>query len=133
MLHKMWKEEIGPVAKKYRDEVWDKFSEATKVIHDKRMGSLKELEASYSKNYEQKVEIIAQINKEVGVPRKSHKDWQDGMKVIQTLRDVYFELGKVPRSKNKEIWNEFKDATRNFNQEKNSFYKNQKKEQFTNL
>ena len=133
MLHKMWKEEIGPVAKKYRDEVWDKFSEATKVIHDKRLGSLKELEASYSKNYEQKVEIIAQINKEVGVPRKSHKDWQDGMKVIQTLRDVYFELGKVPRSKNKEIWNEFKDATRNFNQEKNSFYKNQKKEQFTNL
>lgn len=133
MLHKMWKEEIGPVAKKYRDEVWDKFSEATKVIHDKRMGSLKELEASYSKNYEQKVEIIAQINKEVAVPRKSHKDWQDGMKVIQTLRDVYFELGKVPRSKNKEIWNEFKDATRNFNQEKNSFYKNQKKEQFTNL
>ena len=133
MLHKMWKEEIGPVAKKYRDEVWDKFSEATKVIHDKRMDSLKELEASFDKNYEQKIEIIAQINNEVAIPKKSHKDWQNGMKLIQTLRDSYFEIGKVPRSKNKEIWSEFKDATRNFNHEKNGFYKNQKKEQFTNL
>jgi hypothetical protein len=133
MLHKMWKEEIGPVAKQYRDEVWDKFSEATKVIHDKRMDSLKELEASFDKNYEQKIEIIAQINNEVALPKKSHKDWQNGMKSIQTLRDKYFEIGKVPRSKNKEIWNEFKDATRNFNHEKNGFYKNQKKEQFTNL
>ena len=133
MLHKMWKEEIGPVAKKYRDEVWDKFSEATKVIHDKRLGSLKELEASFDKNYEQKIEIIAQINNEVAVPKKSHKDWQNGMKSIQTLRDKYFEIGKVPRSKNKEIWNEFKEATRNFNHEKNGFYKSQKKEQFTNL
>jgi hypothetical protein len=133
MLHKMWKEEIGPVAKKYRDEVWDKFSEATKVIHDKRMDSLKELEASFDKNYEQKLEIIAEINNEVAIPRKSHKDWQNGMKSIQTLRDRYFEIGKVPRSKNKEVWNQFKDATRNFNHKKNGFYKNQKKEQFTNL
>jgi hypothetical protein len=133
MLHKMWKEEIGPVAKKYRDEVWDKFSEATKVIHDKRMDSLKELEASFLKNYEQKIEVIAEINKEVAIPRKSHKAWQNGMKSIQTLRDKYFEIGKVPRSKNKGIWNEFKAATRNFNHEKNSFYKDQKKEQFENL
>lgn len=133
MLHKMWKEEIGPVAKKYRDEVWDKFSEATKVIHDKRLDSLKELEASFDKNYEQKVAVIAEINNEVGIPRKSHKAWQNGMKAIQTLRDKYFEIGKVPRPKNKAIWNEFKTATRNFNHEKNGFYKNQKKEQFSNL
>jgi hypothetical protein len=53
--------------------------------------------------------------------------------VIQALRDKYFELGKVPRSKNKEIWNEFKEATRKFNHEKNNFYKNQKKEQYSNL
>ena len=53
--------------------------------------------------------------------------------MIQALRDRYFELGKVPRSKNKEIWNEFKEATRKFNHEKNSFYKNQKKEQYSNL
>ena len=129
----MWKEEIGPVAKKYRDEVWDKFSEATKVIHDKRVDSLKELEASFEENYELKKQIISQINDEVTTSKTSHKAWQNAMKLIQALRDSYFEIGKVPRSKNKEIWNEFKDVTRKFNHEKNSFYKNQKKEQYTNL
>jgi len=29
-LHKLWKEEIGPVAKEFRDDIWDQFSKATK-------------------------------------------------------------------------------------------------------
>ncbi|GHC54306.1 DUF349 domain-containing protein [Ulvibacter litoralis] len=133
MLHKMWKEDIGPVAKEYRDDVWDKFSEATKVIHDKRFELLKEEEASYDKNYEAKKELIAKIKEVVSTTKPSHQGWQNAIKKVQELRDAYFETGKVPRAKNKEIWNEFKEATRLFNHEKNSFYKNQKKEQYTNL
>ena len=33
ILHKMWKEDIGPVARELREEVWHRFSEATKKIH----------------------------------------------------------------------------------------------------
>jgi len=133
MLHKMWKEEIGPVAKEYRDNVWDKFSEVTKVIHDKRLESLKELEAAFEGNYNSKKELISQIQEVVANVKPSHQAWQNAIKKIQQLRDSYFEIGKVPRSKNKEIWSEFKEATRLFNHEKNNFYKNQKKEQYTNL
>lgn len=133
MLHKMWKEEIGPVAKEYRDNVWDKFSEATKVIHDKRFENLKEQEAAFEDNYKAKKELITQIKEVATGIKPSHQGWQNAIKKIQALRDTYFETGKVPRTKNKEIWNEFKEATRTFNHEKNSFYKNQKKEQFTNL
>jgi hypothetical protein len=133
MLHKMWKEEIGPVAKEHRDEVWDKFSAATKVIHDKRFESLKEQESKFEANYEAKKELIAQIEEVVSTTKPSHQGWQNAIKKIQQLRDTYFETGKVPRSKNKEIWNAFKEATRNFNLAKNNFYKNQKKEQYSNL
>ncbi len=35
-LHRIWKEEIGPVAKEYREEIWHKFSEITKQLHSKR-------------------------------------------------------------------------------------------------
>jgi len=133
MLHKMWKEEIGPVAKEHRDTVWDKFSQATKVIHDKRFESLKELESGFENNYEIKKQLIAQINEVVTLANKSHQGWQNAIKKLQELRDQYFEIGKVPRTKNKEIWSEFKEATRNFNHEKNNFYKQQKHEQFTNL
>lgn len=133
MLHKMWKEEVGPVAKEFRDEVWDKFSAATKVVHDKRQNLLVEEEKKYETNLELKNELIAQINAVSAETKSSHQAWQQAIKKIQTLRDTYFETGKVPRAKNKATWGAFKEATRDFNKVKNSFYKDQKKEQFTNL
>jgi len=133
MLHKMWKEEIGPVAKEYRDKVWDQFSDATKVIHDKRQDELNKLEEKYVDNYQKKKDLVAQILEIAGNANNSHQSWQQAMKNVQALRDSYFATGNVPRSNNKEIWNAFKDATREFNRAKNNFYKEQKKDQYTNL
>ncbi|MCW8982179.1 MAG: DUF349 domain-containing protein, partial [Altibacter sp.] len=133
MLHKMWKEDIGPVAKEYREEVWDKFSAATKVIHDKRQEQLAEMEKEFVVNFEKKKELVEEIASITANTKPNHQSWQNAMKKVQALRDAYFALGKVPRANNKEIWSMFKDATRSFNHEKNSFYKNQKKEQYKNL
>ena len=134
MLHKMWKEEIGPVAKEFSDDIWDKFSAATKIIHDKRNQHLEQLEAEAEKNVNFKIEIINNINSLTDTAKnKGHQTWQNTIKKVQELRDQFFEAGNVPRSKNKEIWSSFKEATRNFNKEKNAFYKIQKKEQFDNL
>ena len=133
MLHKMWKEDIGPVAKEYRDEVWDKFSNATKVIHDKRQEQLAELEKVFEANYEKKKSLIESIANIAEKTEPSHKGWQSAIKKVQDLRDEFFNTGRVPKNNNKEIWKAFKETTRNFNHKKNSFYKNQKKEQYTNL
>ena len=134
MLHKMWKEEIGPVAKEFSDDIWDKFSAATKIIHDKRNQHLEKLEVEAEKNVDFKIEIINNINSLTDTAKnKGHQTWQNTIKKVQELRDQFFEAGNVPRSKNKEIWSSFKEATRNFNKEKNAFYKIQKKEQFDNL
>ncbi|MDN3725026.1 DUF349 domain-containing protein [Aequorivita sp. SDUM287046] len=133
MLHKMWKEEIGPVAKEYRDEVWDKFSEATKVIHDKRQEQLADMEKDFEANYEKKKQIVEEIIQATEEAKPSHQGWQNAIKKVQELRDSFFNTGRVPRENNKEIWKAFKDATSDFNRQKNSFYKNQKKDQFTNL
>lgn len=133
MLHKMWKEDVGPVAKEHRDEVWDKFSNATKVLHDKRQAYLQEMEAAFDTNFDLKKVIVEKIVEITKNTKPNHKAWQQAMKSVQELRDQYFETGKVPRNRNKEIWNIFKEATRNFNHEKNNFYKTQKKEQYTNL
>lgn len=133
MLHKMWKEDIGPVAKEYRDEVWDKFSEATKIIHDKRQAQLAEMEKDFEANYETKMQLVENIKKATEAVKPSHQGWQQAIKQVQELRDAFFNTGRVPRTQTKEIWKAFKEATGNFNHQKNSFYKNQKKEQYTNL
>ena len=133
MLHKIWKEETGPVAKEFREDVWDKFSEATKIIHDKRHEHIEKLEKKYEANVDLKMSIIEKINLLIENIKPSHKEWQNAIKKVQEFRDEFFDSGRVPKSRNKEIWNLFKEATRNFNKEKNNYYKGQKKDQFKNL
>lgn len=133
MLHKMWKEDVGPVAKEYRDDIWDKFSDATKDIHQKRLDYLKDEDKILEDNYLQKLAIVENIKNISNNTKPNHNAWQQAIKKIQEQRDSFFALGRVPRAKNKEIWNAFKDATRDFNRAKNTFYKDQKKEQYDNL
>lgn len=133
MLHKIWKEEIGPVAKEFSDDIWEKFSAATKIIHDKRQELEKELEKEFEANYESKKQIVAQIQELTDKSKNNHKDWQNTIAEVQKQRDLFFDGGRVSKTKNNEIWNLFKEVTRNFNKSKNAFYKDQKKEQFTNL
>ncbi|WP_035334063.1 DUF349 domain-containing protein [Dokdonia sp. PRO95] len=133
LLHRMWKEEIGPVAREYSDEIWDKFSAATKKIHDARDEKQKEVEALWVKNLEQKNEIIAQIKEVAQDDIKAHKTVQAKIKKVEALRDEFFKAGKVPKENNEETWASFKEATKLFNHKKNDFYKSQKKEQYDNL
>lgn len=133
MLHKMWKEDLGPVEKQYREDIWKKFSEATKMIHDKRQEYFENLEKEYETNLEKKQEIIEKIREIAETDYRSHKQWQQKIKEIEALREEFFNAGKVPRNVNDQTWKSFKDAVRTFNRVKNAFYKNQKKEQYGNL
>ncbi|MBT8295328.1 MAG: DUF349 domain-containing protein [Gramella sp.] len=133
MLHKMWKEELGPVAKEYREVIWEKFSDATKKIHDKRQEYFNQLDEEYDKNWERKTEIIEKIKEIAEQDFDSHNKWQQKIKEIEALREKFFNAGKVPRSKNQETWNLFKENVRKFNRKKNAFYKNLKKQQYENL
>ncbi len=133
MLHKMWKEELGPVAKEYREDIWDRFSTATKKIHDKRQEYFSQLEGQYEKNWEHKQEIIEKIKAIADQDFDAHNKWQQKIREIEALREEFFKAGKVPRSKNQETWNHFKEHVRRFNRKKNAFYKNLKKQQYENL
>jgi len=131
-LHKIWKEELGPVAKEYKDELWDRFSAATKVINDKRQDYYNQLEEKFEENLKIKNEIITQINVISEKTINSHKDWQGNIKEIETLREAFFKTGKVPSKVNEKTWSGFKDAVRTFNKNKNNYYKSLKKDQSEN-
>ena len=133
VLHRMWKEDIGPVAREYRDEIWDRFSEATKKIHHKRHEIQKDLDVKFEENVNKKLLVIEKIKSLKVDNISSHKEWQNAIRNIEQLRKDFFAIGRVPSSKNEEIWDLFKGATRNFNHSKNSFYKSIKKEQNDNL
>ena len=132
-LHRLWKEEVGPVGKEHREEVWSKFSEATKKIHDKRHQYFKDLKSKYQKMIDAKLEVVAQINAYDTSGNKSHNDWQKSIVEIEALRKKYFDIGKLPYNKSEAVWQEFKTATKKFNTSKNVFYKAEKSTQNDNL
>ncbi|MFB9053005.1 DUF349 domain-containing protein [Formosa undariae] len=133
VLHKMWKEELGPVSKEYREEIWNRFKAATKIIHNKRQAYYDELDKVYEVNLEKKTLIIEKIESLTAEAAKSHNGWQAKIKEIEQLRESFFSAGKVPLKVNESTWAKFKEAVRSFNRKKNVFYKDLKKEQFDNL
>lgn len=133
MLHKMWKEDLGPVEKEYREDIWQKFSEATKRIHDKRQAHFELQEKEYEKNLEKKREIISKLKELSNAKYTNHKQWQQKIHEVEALREQFFNAGKVPREVNDQTWKDFKEAVRTFNRNKNAFYKDQKRDQYENL
>lgn len=132
-LHRIWKEDIGPVSRENRDIIWNQFSDLTKQMHDKREVLFEKLRGTELENLEKKKGIIADIEVLATVKVNAHSQWLQQIEKVEALRTAFFSAGKVPSDVNEETWAAFKGAVRNFNSFKNSFYKEIKKEQNENL
>ena len=133
VLHRVWKEEIGPVDKEHRESIWQRFSELTKKIHDKRQYYLKNLDKIYEENAVKKQGIIERIKKLGEKEPTTHSAWKQLSKQVEDLRQSFLNVGKVPLQQADEVWKSFNIALRAFNKKKNQFYKTLKKEQQENL
>ena len=132
-LHRIWKEDIGPVSREHRDEIWNQFSDLTKKMHDKREVLFEKMRGTEQENLEKKNTIIAQIEELGTIKVNAHSQWLGQIEKVEALRNDFFSTGKVPSEVNEATWAAFKTAVRNFNSFKNSFYKDIKKEQNENL
>ena len=132
-LHKIWKEDIGPVAKEVREDVWQKFSAVTKKIHDRRHEHFRDMKSKYQEIINEKLAIVARLDAYDTSKNKTHKEWRSSIDDVEKLRQEYFNAGKLPYAKSEEVWLKFKAATKKFNSAKNHFYKDEKSEQQENL
>ncbi|OCB78687.1 DUF349 domain-containing protein [Flavobacterium crassostreae] len=132
-LHRMWKEDIGPVSKEHREEIWNLFSDLTKKMHDKRELLFEKQRELELVNLENKKQIIAEIEDLATIKVHAHSQWLLQIEKVEALRTAFFAAGKVPSEVNEATWSSFKTAVRNFNSFKNSFYKEIKKDQNENL
>ena len=133
LLHRIWKEEIGPVDKENREKIWQEFSEITKILHDKREALYSQFKEQEQENLTRKNEIIAEVNVLSTVKVNNHAEWQNQIVKLEALRDAFFKAGRVPAEATEVTWTNFKNAVRAFNVTKNSFYKDIKNEQHRNL
>ena len=133
-LHRLWKEEAVPVMEEMREVTWLKFKELTNKIHDRKSILNEKLKQEQALNYEKKIAVIKKIKTiTANTKSKSHAEWQKAIKEVNSLRDEFMSIGRVPKDKNNKTWDALKEASREFNQIKNDFYKSLKNEQQENL
>ena len=132
-LHKRWKDELGPVAKEYEESLWERFSQATKVIHEKRQFFQKNQTEIFKANFNKKADLITQMRELNEADVKTHNEMQKLIRNMEAIRTSFFDCGSVSRSKSAEIWTAFKEVMRGFSRKRNSFYKLLKKEYAENM
>jgi hypothetical protein len=131
-LHQQWRE-IGPVAKEFRDAIWERFKEASAVINKKHQAYIESLKATEEKNLEEKKAIcekIEQVNFEV---LKTMKDWEKKTEDVMALQAKWRTIGFATRKQNVKIFERFRAACDNYFNKKGEFYKSVKQEMDKNL
>tara|TARA_Y100000768_G_scaffold388024_1_gene381554 strand:- start:1024 stop:2961 length:1938 start_codon:yes stop_codon:yes gene_type:complete len=127
-LHRLWKNELGPVSREHSDDLWKRFQTASQKIHLKRQNFQKEISTIQKDNYQKKQNVIVRMKELTTKLPKTHSEWQNKIKYFEKLKVEFQSIKNLQRNKNKKSWNDFRLATKEFNTEKNNFYKNQKKE-----
>ena len=128
-LHRLWKNDLGPVAKEHREELWNRFQTATKAIHHLKNEYNKNIDSIQSENLVLKDQILNEIAAVIEAAPDNHNAWQNAIKKINALKEKFHTVGRVQKSENKRLWNTFRELSREFNQTKNLFYKEQKSQE----
>jgi hypothetical protein len=132
-LHKKWKDELGPVDKEHSEEVWERFSNATKIIHDKRRYFLKNQDEVFEVNLIKKQSLIAQMHELLTQEFTEKTNIHNFSKTFESLKESFFEVGRVPSKKRDDLWAEFKKCSRAYNKKRAHYYKALKKTFAQNL
>ena len=133
VLHRLWKNELGPVSKEFREELWIRFQKASNKIHAKRQKHQKEINSLQNKNSLEKEKVLEKMRELADKTANSHNLWQNKIQIFNKLKDDFQKIRNIPKKKNKIFWNDFRTITKNFNNKKNKFYKDQKIEVKNNI
>ena len=132
-LHKKWKDELGPVDKEHSEEVWQRFSDATKIVHEKRRYFIKNQEEIFEENLVKKRAILSQMEELLAKEFNTKTNVNNFSKTYDGLREAFFAIGKVPEKQRKALWSAIKRTSNQFSKKRNRFYKSLKKAYAVNV
>lgn len=121
-LHDEWAE-IGPVARELREDLWNRFKEASSIINKKHQAYFDALHEKESENLEKKQAIIDQLKQIDFESFKTNKQWDEATQVIQKLQEDWRKIGFAPKKQNQSIYDEFRGLTEAFFKAKTAYYK----------
>ena len=120
-LHEQWKE-FGPVAKEFRDSIWDRFKAATAVINKKYQADFEGQKEKQQENLAEKTKLCEQVEAIAGKEVKSSNEWNTLSTEIEEIQKTWRTIGFATRKENQKIYDRFRAACDNFFTRKREYY-----------
>lgn len=131
-LHEQWKE-FGPVAKEYRDEIWDRFKAATAVINKKYQSFFEGLKEQQAENLAKKTALCEKVEEIADREVQSSNQWNAFSKEIEDVQKEWKMIGFASKKENQKIYDRFRAACDRFYGRKREFYTEYKDSMNANL
>ncbi len=119
--HEQWKE-LGPVSKEYREEIWNRFREATGVINKKHQAYFESLKGDQEENLRRKTAICEAVEAMLGGEIKDSGTWNSLTLKIEDLQAQWRSIGYATKKENQKIYDRFRKGCNDFFAAKRDFY-----------
>jgi len=103
-LQKEWKK-IGPVPRKYSDDIWKKFRAANDFFFEAKASHFKGQIEDEEKNLEKKKALVEEIR-----TAKTSDDKKENLELIKALQRRWSEIGNVPRKVMDKLYKDYRAA-----------------------
>ncbi len=130
--HERWKE-IGPVAREKREELWERFKEATAVVNKRHREYFEQIHAKEEQNLVEKTKLCEEVENAKVENEESFDCWQKMTEFIVAKQEEWRKIGFAPKKDNDKIYERFRAACDKFFVAKNEFFKRMKETQSENL
>lgn len=131
-LHDKWRE-TGPVAKELRDEIWNRFKDASAEINKKYQAFFEERKARERQNELAKTEICERVEALDFSNVKSYAVWDELTKQILQAQEDWKKLGFASKKLNNALFARFRETCDKFFAAKADYFKSMKDELSANL
>ena len=120
-LHEQWKE-YGPVAKEYRDDIWNRFKAATAVVNKRYQAHFEGLKEQQAENLVKKTELCERTEAVAAREIKNTAEWNAASKEIEEIQAAWRRIGYATKKDNQKIYDRFRAACDAFYTRKREFY-----------
>ena len=124
-LHEEW-HELGPVAREIREEIWNRFKEASTVINKKHQSYFDTIRKLEDENYETKTVLCEKIEAFDFSHLNNYKGWDEATKTVLEWQEEWRSIGFAPRKVNQRVFDRYRKACDTFFAAKAEFYKETK-------
>ena len=131
-LHEQWKE-FGPVAKEFREAIWDRFKAATAVINKKYQAYFEGQKEKFAENLQAKTALCEKVEAFAAQEIASSNEWNAISKQIEDIQKEWRSIGFASKKDNQKIYDRFRAACDAFYGRKREFYSQYKDSMNENL